>query len=109
MSEAFCFVAIDGSSIKLTDWKRCKDFGAIGPTNIGARGLKVINAYAVCPDGVPLGLLDQQWWRRKARKKRSDCQNRLVGQKETRFWLAAIRRAAEELDRASLAGWFLVD
>lgn len=47
--ESFCFVVIDGTSLTLKDWRRTKDFGAVGSTNNGARGLKVMNAYAVPP------------------------------------------------------------
>src|ERR1700677_1661189 len=48
-SAPWVHVVVDGTSLKLPDWKRQKDFGAVGSTLNGARGLKVIHAYAVSP------------------------------------------------------------
>lgn len=107
--EPFCFVAVDGTALTLTDWKRAKDFGAIGATNLGARGLKVINAYAISASGTPIGLLGQQWWKRQAHKKRSDCQRRTVDDKETKYWLQAIRGVDSQLTGVGTRAWFQVD
>jgi hypothetical protein len=107
--EAFCFVAINGTALTLTDWQRKKDFGAIGATNLGARGLKVINAYAISEDGTPIGLLGQKWWKREAHKKRKDCQHRTVDEKETRYWLSAIREATLSLSGSGSKAWFQLD
>src|SRR5450432_2767648 len=49
-------VPVDGTSIKLWDGTDSKDFGAIGTYTNGATGLKLDNALAVSPDGVPLGI-----------------------------------------------------
>jgi len=73
-------VAVDDTALTLTDWQRSKDFGTVGATNVGARGLKVINACAVAADGTPIGLLGQQWWRREARQKRQDGQYHITQQ-----------------------------
>jgi hypothetical protein len=108
-SENFCFVVIDGTSLTLTDWRRNKDFGAVGSTNNGARGLKVMNAYAIAADGTPIGLLGQKWWRREARAKRWDCQDRTVDEKETRYWLSAIRGSELCLSAAGARAWFQLD
>jgi len=105
----FCFVAVDGTALTLTDWQRSKDFGAVGATNVGARGLKVINAYAVAADGTPIGVLGQQWWRREARQKRQDCQHRTVNDKENRYWLNAIRDADHCLRSVGTRAWFQLD
>ena len=108
-------VAVDGSSLRLADHERTKDFGGVGTTKAGARGLKVISALAVDPDGVTLGLLAQVWWARtgvrsgsaKTRRKR---RARLpTGQKETRHWIEAIERAMQQLDAVGARGWFHVD
>jgi hypothetical protein len=107
--EEFCFVVIDGTALTLTDWRRNKDFGAIGATNIGARGLKVINAYALAADGTPIGLLGQKWWRREAQKKRKDCQHRTVDEKETKHWLSAIRGSELCLNAVGSRAWFQID
>ena len=107
--EQYCFVVVDGTALTLTDWKREKDFGAIGATNLGARGLKVINSYAMSPAGTPIGLLGQQWWRRESRKKRRDCQRRTVDEKETKYWLRAIRGAGLLLSAVGSHAWFQID
>jgi hypothetical protein len=108
-------VPVDGSSLRLADHGRDKGFGNIGTTKAGARGLKVISALAVDPDGVTLGLLSQIWWARtqalsgnaKARRKR---RARLpTGQKETRHWIEAIDAAKRQLDAVGVRGWFHVD
>jgi hypothetical protein len=105
----FCFVVVDGTALTLTDWQRKKDFGAIGATNLGARGLKVINAYALAMDGTPIGLLGQQWWKREAHLKRRDCQFRTVDQKETQYWLSAIRAATQSMSANGTRAWLQLD
>ena len=107
--EPFCFVVIDGTSLTLADWRRTKDFGAVGSTSNGARGLKVMNAYAIAADGSPIGLLGQKWWRREARAKRSDCNERTVEEKETRYWRSAIQGSELCLSATGTRAWFLLD
>ena len=53
-------VVVDGTSLRITDRGRTKGFGAVGSTSNRASGLKVVHAYALAPDGVPLGVLNQQ-------------------------------------------------
>jgi hypothetical protein len=105
----FCFVAIDGTALSLTDWQRRKDFGAVGTTHNGARGLKVVNAFAVAEDGTPIGMLGQKWWRREAHKRRRDCRHRTVDEKETQYWLSAIRESAFCLSGVGTRAWFQLD
>lgn len=50
--ESFVYIALDGSSLKLADNARQKDFGAIGAYSKGARGLKVMAALGVNQQGV---------------------------------------------------------
>ncbi len=69
----------------------------------------MLNAYALAADGAPTGLLGQKWWRREARKKRKDCQHRTVDEKETRYWLSAIRGAALCLTAVGGRAWFQLD
>jgi hypothetical protein len=107
--EAFCFVVVDGTALTLKDWKRNKDFGSVGSTREGARGLKVMNAYALAADGTPVGLLGQHWWKRVARRKRRDCQHRLVEDKETKYWLRAIKGADLLLSAVGTRAWFQID
>jgi hypothetical protein len=57
-------VALDGTSLRLTDRDRTKGFGAIGTLSNGASGLKLMNALAMTWDGVPIGIAEQIWWSR---------------------------------------------
>jgi hypothetical protein len=62
--ERVVYVPIDISSLTLTDEDNEK-FGPIGSPNQPAQGVMVVSAFAVSMDGVPLGLLDQQYWQRE--------------------------------------------
>src|SRR5690606_4867182 len=68
-----------------------------------------INAYAISASGTPIGLLGQQWWKRQAHKKRRDCQRRTVDDKETKYWLQAIRGVDSQLTGIGTRAWFQVD
>lgn len=107
--EEFCFVVVDGTALTLTDWERGKDFGAVGSTRKRARGLQVINAYALSSEGTPIGLLGQHWWTRLAHKKRRDCQDRIVEDKETKYWLRSIKAAGIYLSAFGSRPWFQID
>ena len=110
-SADYAFVAVDGSSITLTDRRRAKDFGGVGSTANGARGLKVMNAYAVSPGGLPLGIAAQVWWSRLARKRRRDHQKRKLEAKETRHWIEALARTRATFEKVAprTRVWFQLD
>jgi hypothetical protein len=119
-AESFAYVAVDGSSITLTDRDNTKGFGRVGNRD-KSRGLKVINALGLNPQGVGLGLLTQVWWarpaapirtgsskRRRAQKSRSKRQ-RGPEEKETRYWMQAIDEATERAQQTGAKLWFLLD
>lgn len=106
----YVFVAVDGSSLSMTDREGTK-FGAVGSTSDGGRGMKVITAYAVAPDGTPLGLVDQQWWARVPRRKGSRAKCRRFSERETVHWCEAID-ATKRVFAAEAPGtmpWFVID
>ncbi len=111
--EPYMFASVDGSSVKLTDRARTKDFGSIG--SHGSRGLKVISALALTPDGVPIGLCAQTWWARTDSKKRSPLEKqrrkyrRKTKDKETGRWLDTITDCSTLADQADARLWFLLD
>lgn len=113
--ESYAFVAIDGSSIAPTDEKGGKGFGSVGSLTKGGRGLKVINALGISPDGVPLGMFAQVWWVRKNAQKRTKqekknhARRRNADEKETRCWLEAIDDAVSRATQTKAALWFLID
>jgi Transposase DNA-binding/Transposase DDE domain len=105
------YVAVDGSSLTVTDRKRIKGFGMLGSGPQASRGLKVISALAVDAQGSTQGLLDQVWWTRPSGRKKTRVQRaRLkLEQKETRHWVAAFEGAAARCAEAGVQPWFVVD
>lgn len=67
----FVFVAVDGTSLHVTDRKGTKGVGSIGAVYKGARGIQVMTALAVASDGSPLGTAAQKMWVRQQRSRRS--------------------------------------
>jgi hypothetical protein len=106
----FVFVPVDGSSLQFPDGKNTKGLGFIGSYKAGARGLKVLTAIAVSPDGVPLGVLGQAWWLRKTKVKTPHAQ-RDVKDKETRYWLEVPQQAQQVLASGApgVEPWFQYD
>src|SRR5207344_2882164 len=66
---SYVLVSVDGSSLSLVDRDNTKGFGVVGNVSKTGRGLKVVTAYALEPNGTPIGVLDQQWWLRDSAKK----------------------------------------
>ena len=67
---AAVYVAIDGSSLALTDQSGRRDVGQVGNWSQHGRGLQVASALAVSLDGTPIGLCGQRYWARQERSKR---------------------------------------
>ena len=62
--EPYIFVPVDGSSLTVTDRSKVREVGTVGTYSMRARGLIVVSALAVTPEGTPLGLSGQKWWSR---------------------------------------------
>lgn len=109
----YVFVPVDGTSLNLTDNARNKGTGVVGARYVGARGLQVMTALAVTPNGTPLGLCGQTWWARtdaSKRKKTGGMDKRPVAEKETGRWLEVMdqtRRAFS--NERSPRPWFQLD
>ena len=106
----FVFVPLDGTSLNLADHARTKDFGSIGSRERGARGLKVINAIAASPAGVPVGLAGMRLWARGPKPSRHK-RRRVTEDKETRHWLDAVARVTAAFGDQPRGPrvWFQVD
>lgn len=111
--EPFAYLAIDGSSLNLTDRGGRKGFGPIGNSIQKSCGLKVISAYALNACGVPLGVLFQKYWVRiprsktsKAVRNKENCK-RKTADKETQHWLDIITESLQTIAAKKL--WFLID
>ena len=107
----FVYVAIDGSSLTLTDTDCEKGFGSIGARTFGARGLKVISALAVDAEGTTMGLLSQVWWSRPKKKRKSVEQRRRLRteDKETQRWIDTIEQATATCEEQQVKPWFVLD
>jgi Transposase DDE domain len=113
----FVYVAVDGSSLNLTEKTvGAKGFGRIGTDERGARGLKVMNALCMDSQGAPLGLIDQHYWAREAAEpgktraeKAKKTRKTPFEAKESRFFLEAAKRATERLQGAGVRAWIVID
>lgn len=108
------YVPLDGTSVKLWDGTGgSKNFGAIGTYRNGATGLKLDNAIAVSPDGVPLGVLGQVWWSRPPHRKKEPKPSYKVrvADKETRFLIECIDQVTRALTEHApgTRAWFQMD
>ena len=106
------FVPVDGTSINLSDRAGKKDFGSIGTYKSKATGLKVINALVLSPDGVPLGLGAQAWWKRPRKKVSKRHHMRLpVEAKETQHYLRALNQVSDAFKEHAprTKPWFQID
>lgn len=109
--EAFVFCAVDGSSLALTDRGSTKGFGSVGARSTGTRGLKVLSALALSPQGVPLGLSGQVWWARSMHRATRHRRRRTTEEKEIQHWLEAMEQTREVIS-AHAPGtrvWFQLD
>jgi hypothetical protein len=105
----YVFVAIDGSSWTYTDTGQKKGFGPIGTYTQGARGIKVMTAYAFEPDGVPLGVLAQELWVRPNEANPVPHSKRALEDKESRYWTLLQQQAEEQLRGTGTQPWYLMD
>jgi hypothetical protein len=108
----FVYIPVDGSSVSLVDIGHVKDFGPLGNKRYDARGVKVLGAIAVSPDGVPLGVCALEWWSRPfAPKSKKYNAARPTKEKETQRWLDAVTHTCERF--AAFAPetrcWFQLD
>jgi hypothetical protein len=110
----FVFVAVDGSSLTFTDRAGKKELGAVGSAKNGGRGLKVMSAEAISPEGIPLGVVGQKWWQRlqkpipKGSKKTVRNAKRPTKEKETQHWLDVIDQSVDVLS-GHAKPWFQLD
>jgi len=108
----FVYIPVDGSSVSLVDVELAKDFGPLGTHRQGGRGVKVLGAIAVSPEGVPLGVSALEWWSRPAFTKHKKSNGaRKTKEKETQRWLDAVTHTCESFARFApeTRCWFQLD
>jgi hypothetical protein len=104
------FVALDGSSISVVDRRNRTNLGAVGVYRSKGRGLQVVTALAVSPDGTPLGVCAQTWWTRPTvRPKRGPSKYRPVHERESRFYVDTIRDVLQRYDQSPCRPWIVID
>lgn len=114
-TDPFVFVAVDGSSLNITDDQGRKGTGIVGARKVGARGFQVMTALAVSADGTPLGLCGQEYWSRVERSARNHPESgrrdkRRVEDKETAHWLRVMRQVREVFQPGvGPVPWFQLD
>jgi hypothetical protein len=108
---ACVFVAVDGSSLTLTDAHRTRGTGPIGAQAQKGRGMLVMSAVAITMSGVVLGLCGQTFWTRVERKIKADRARRAFENKESHKWVVVAQQTIEAF-REHAKGcvpWFLFD
>ena len=109
-AHARVFVAIDGTSLTLSDQSGQKGLGGVGAWDKGARGAQVMTALAVASNGATLGICSQRMWTRDARSPHG--RNGACGEpSENRYWLELLTDVQVGL-RTNTPGcepWFLMD
>jgi Transposase DNA-binding/Transposase DDE domain len=103
-------VAVDGTSLRITDKGRTKGIGPIGSLHRGAQGVQVMTAFAVTPDGAPLGIAAQKMWVRSGRSKRSGNGAPAKGGENT-HWLDVLEECRQTFESAQSQAtpWYQLD
>lgn len=110
------FVPVDGTSVLLTDRTHAKGFGRVGSRGESSRGLQIMSALAVAPDGKPLGVCEQLWWARDkppmpAPRSRKGGHRARFRERETRYWIDALEQtnALFREHAPDVRPWFQID
>lgn len=107
----YVFVAGDGCTLSVTDTSGNKGFGKVGTRDTRGRGIEVMNAIAITPEGTPLGLCGQTWWTRRDAPVSTPSHERALHEKETRHWLHCIADVDRAFDSAGVQTprWYQLD
>ena len=110
-AEECVIIPMDGTSLSLADHAEKKGFGSVGSRERGARGIKIVDAIAVTPAGLPLGVVAMRWWSRPiVGPPARDRQLIPPHEKEVQHWLDAIDDVQALLQRApKTRGWLQLD
>ena len=100
------FVAVDGTSLCVTDRNHSKDIGAVGSWHQGARGMYAMTALVVDDAGAPLGIGAQKLWCRDRRSRR-DPKGRPARGGESMYWQEVLEDCAQTL--AGARAWYQMD
>ncbi len=109
--QPFVFVSVDGCTLSVTDSTGGKGFGKVGTRDTRGRGIEVMNAVAITPEGTPVGLCGQDWWTRRDTPVSTPSHERELHEKETRYWLKCIDGVNEAFESAGVQTqrWYQLD
>jgi hypothetical protein len=100
-AEPLVLIPVDGPRATLTDTDGQKGFGPVGPYHLHVRGLKVLSAIALRPNGTPLELCAQRLWMQPPavppRRSRQYYDSLRVHDKQTQHWIEVIVATAARL------------
>jgi hypothetical protein len=110
-SHPWVWVPVDGSSLSISDPHHTRGVGSIGARSSHGRGVQVMTAIAVSPQGVGLGICGQEFWLRPEKPAKDSKLKRKLEQKETRFWLRVMEKVEAAFTTAKVAcrPWYQLD
>ncbi len=88
--EALIFVAVDATSLTITDRTCRKGLGGVGSWSHGSRGVHVTTALAVSSGGSALGICGQQMWVRESRSPHGRHRRLAAQPTEIEHWLEVL-------------------
>src|SRR6516165_5506554 len=101
-SQAVIYVVQDTTSLNYSHLRQTTGLGLLNDSPT-ARGLHWHSTLALRSDGVPLGLLDQQWWiRPPGQRHAKNHKRRRLEHKESMKWLRGIQASQAVLERLPL-------
>jgi Transposase DNA-binding len=80
-------VALDGASLTLRDPHDLRGTGSVGRRSKGARGVQIMDAVGLTPDGAMLGLAGLIGWARSHQRAKQPSRKRPVAERELVYWL----------------------
>jgi hypothetical protein len=111
--EQHVIIPVDQSDLTFVDRRCARGLGPNANRLAGTlRSVQVMNALALDPDGVPIGLLDQQWWNRpEAKAPRGKDDPRESEERESWQWVRCLEASLERLGRLApnTKAWFVLD
>ena len=111
-------IPVDQTSFNLPDHTGERDFGSVGNRSTGARGVHTLTALALDTEGVPLGVLSQEYWTRsetpsppRIRPNKKERDVRPPEAKESRFWAHILEHLGKQFRQLSptLSPWVQCD
>ena len=111
-------VPVDATSLslleKVQDPSRDKDFGLVASARDGVRGIHIVSALVLSPDGTVQGVGAMRWWSRGLRPhrlSRTQTERRPIEKTELGHWIEVIQCTQEtfETEAPGVVPWYQLD